>query len=216
MPSSRPVKLPAEVIRQACLEALQEAYTEAGLRGLCHEGRWEYAVDAMRSLDLTEFAPPPAPTDLPRRWAYEAWATQRVLVGLEALPTVPENAGRWLAHLLGAQEVWITRIAGASSQAIPVWPAWTLAECREACARTQPRYAELLAQIAAGSDTLERTVTYSNQAGTATFTNRLGDLLNHVLLHGNYHRGQIASAIRQAGHDPAATDYILFARDVPP
>jgi hypothetical protein len=41
-----------ERIRRACLEAAQRAYEDAGLRGLCAEGRWEAAIDAMRVLDL--------------------------------------------------------------------------------------------------------------------------------------------------------------------
>ena len=42
----------AEAVRQACLAAALQAYDEAGVSGLCHEGRWEYAVDAMRGLPL--------------------------------------------------------------------------------------------------------------------------------------------------------------------
>ena len=42
----------AEAVRQACIEAAQAAYADARLDGLCHEGAWECAVDAMRSLDL--------------------------------------------------------------------------------------------------------------------------------------------------------------------
>ena len=42
----------AEVVRQACIDAALRAYEEAGLSGLCQEGRWEYAVDAMRGVDL--------------------------------------------------------------------------------------------------------------------------------------------------------------------
>ena len=42
----------AEVVRQACITAALQAYEDAGLSGLCHEGRWEYAVDAMRGLPL--------------------------------------------------------------------------------------------------------------------------------------------------------------------
>ncbi len=42
----------AERIRGAVLEAALGAYEDAGVRGLCEEGRWEAAVDAMRSLDL--------------------------------------------------------------------------------------------------------------------------------------------------------------------
>ena len=42
----------AEAVRTACIEAALRAYEEAGLSGLCAEGRWDLAVDAMRALDL--------------------------------------------------------------------------------------------------------------------------------------------------------------------
>jgi len=42
----------AEGVQQACMAAALQAYEDAGLSGLCHEGRWEYAVDAMRGLRL--------------------------------------------------------------------------------------------------------------------------------------------------------------------
>ena len=42
----------AEAVRQACSTAALQAYDEEGVSGLCHEGRWEYAVDAMRGLPL--------------------------------------------------------------------------------------------------------------------------------------------------------------------
>ena len=42
----------AERVRQACIAAALQAYEDAGVSGLCHEGRWEYAVDAMRGLPL--------------------------------------------------------------------------------------------------------------------------------------------------------------------
>ncbi|OUC09245.1 hypothetical protein RY27_04080 [Litorilinea aerophila] len=42
----------AEQVRQACIQAALEGYEMATLSGLCHEGAWEMAVDAMRSLNL--------------------------------------------------------------------------------------------------------------------------------------------------------------------
>lgn len=42
----------AEAVRDACGKAAQEAYENAGISGLCEEGRWECAVAAIRSLDL--------------------------------------------------------------------------------------------------------------------------------------------------------------------
>lgn len=43
-----------ELVRGACLEAAIRAYEEAGIRGLCADGRWEAAVSAVRALDLQD------------------------------------------------------------------------------------------------------------------------------------------------------------------
>ena len=43
-----------ESIREACLQAAVEAYENAGISGLCAEGRWELAVQAIRTLDLRQ------------------------------------------------------------------------------------------------------------------------------------------------------------------
>ncbi|MBS0617943.1 MAG: acetyltransferase [Spirochaetes bacterium] len=42
----------AIAIRDACITAARDAYEEAGLSGLCAEGRWENAVGAVETLDL--------------------------------------------------------------------------------------------------------------------------------------------------------------------
>jgi hypothetical protein len=44
----------AERVRQACLQVALDAYESAGISGLCAEGRWELAVQAIKTLDLDE------------------------------------------------------------------------------------------------------------------------------------------------------------------
>ena len=44
----------AEAVRTACHDAARLAYEDAGIRGLCAEGRWEAALDAIRGLDLSK------------------------------------------------------------------------------------------------------------------------------------------------------------------
>jgi len=56
-----------ERIRSALLRAALRAYEDAGIQGLCSEGRWEAAVEALRSADLEALLPDspeaPPPTD---------------------------------------------------------------------------------------------------------------------------------------------------------
>ena len=42
----------AKRIRDACLEAVLQAYEDAGVQGLCAEGRWEVAVGALKTVEL--------------------------------------------------------------------------------------------------------------------------------------------------------------------
>lgn len=42
----------AEAVREALRTAAQQAYEDGGLSGLCAEGRWELALDALGATDL--------------------------------------------------------------------------------------------------------------------------------------------------------------------
>ena len=54
----------AKRIRDACLEAVLQAYEDAAVQGLCAEGRWEVAVGALKTVELApllrEFKQPSA------------------------------------------------------------------------------------------------------------------------------------------------------------
>jgi hypothetical protein len=45
-------ELLATAVRDACVQTALTAYENASMDGLCHEGAWECAVDAMRSLNV--------------------------------------------------------------------------------------------------------------------------------------------------------------------
>ena len=42
----------AKRIRDACLQAALQAYEDAGMQGLCAEGRWEAVVGALKTVEL--------------------------------------------------------------------------------------------------------------------------------------------------------------------
>ena len=65
-PITDPLELAGRV-RKACVLAALDGYERAQIAGLCQEGAWECAVDAMRTLDRrtilqqpAEIRPPPA------------------------------------------------------------------------------------------------------------------------------------------------------------
>lgn len=145
-----------------------------------------------------------------------AWADALTLASLRAVPAGSperERAVAIYAHLAGSAHVWLARLEGRTPEH-PVWPALDL----EAAATLSRETSAALRALAERSDEAElgRVVTYRTSGGQS-FENTVGDILTHVALHGSYHRGQLALLARQGGGDPAATDFIVFARrmDVP-
>jgi hypothetical protein len=50
--SQKDLEAIVRTVREACLAAALKAYEDAGMSGICLEGRWDLAVDALKSVDL--------------------------------------------------------------------------------------------------------------------------------------------------------------------
>lgn len=145
---------------------------------------------------------------LHRQFAYNAWANQEVLSALR-----PNDAGfarslELFAHILSAERLWLERIR-RQPQSLAVWPEMNLdqAEAHKCeMRRLWSEYAEGLS-----STDLAQSVSYMNSKGE-TYTSTVEDILTHVLFHSAYHRGQIASHMRQNGRTPVYTDFIHGVR----
>jgi len=139
------------------------------------------------------------------------WADSAMLDALRTSPGSDERALMIYAHVLGAEAVWLARIAGRPSD-VAVWPSLSVDEIAALATRNSNELDDLLATLATSD--LDREIDYRNSQGKA-FRSKLEDILLHVALHGSYHRGQVAYLIRGGGGEPASTDYIAFIRGAP-
>jgi uncharacterized damage-inducible protein DinB len=142
-----------------------------------------------------------------RQFAYNEWANREVLTALGAGGS-DERSIQLMAHILSAERLWLERIR-QQRQSTPTWPRQNLAQCEAQAAEMAKLWREYLEPITTG-DLLE-SISYKNSKGEP-WTNTLGDILTHVIMHSAYHRGQIASHMREAGHTPVMTDFIHAAR----
>jgi uncharacterized damage-inducible protein DinB len=55
-------------------------------------------------------------------------------------------------------------------------------------------------------------IVHQNLRGV-TFTNNINDIILHLVNHGTYHRGNIASMVREFGYKGTSTDYIQYVRE---
>jgi len=141
--------------------------------------------------------------DYPRLFAYDHWANQEVLRTLQALQQPPQRSVKLIAHVVGTQFVWYSRIIGTPS-AVAVWPAWSVQETTAPMAEMAEKWKDLALR---GEEFLRAEISYANSKGEK-WVSRNDDVLMHVVMHGAYHRGQIAADVRASGNEPPYTDFI--------
>ncbi|MGQ0813509.1 MAG: DinB family protein [Gemmatimonadota bacterium] len=155
--------------------------------------------------------------DIEVLFAYNRWANDQLLMAAAPLSRddFASNAGAsygsiqgTFVHVLWVEWLWLQRWRGESPKQF--WAAddfpdlaaisarWTDVE------RQQTAFIELLA-----GEQLTRRVTYLNLQGER-WEYPLAHMMQHVVNHSSYHRGQIVTLLRQLGKTPPATDFLVF------
>ena len=139
---------------------------------------------------------------------YDEWANLEVLASLRRSGTPLARSQQWIAHILSAEHVWLSRLLHRQ-QPYAVWPELTLEECEREAKILATAWRVYLSGLASGG--LDQELAYRNTKGE-TWHNLVRDILTHVFMHSAYHRGQIAADMRQAGQVSAYTDFIHGVR----
>lgn len=109
------------------------------------------------------------------------------------------------SHILNAQRIWISRINEEESP-LQVWELIPDDRWDHWLDRNRADMKVILSQKRGNL-----VVQYRNTEGK-TFRSSQSDILQHVLMHGAYHRGQIAQLIRPLTEVPY-TDFIFYTRE---
>jgi uncharacterized damage-inducible protein DinB len=154
-------------------------------------------------------------------FAYSAWANALVFAAASGLPEEQLNqsaassfpsVGATLAHIVGAEWVWLRRWLGESPGSFPDWVAKpALADLSVRLSAVEQERGSFVASLSDAD--LGRLVSYRTLGGQA-YTDPLDNLMRHVVNHSTYHRGQVATQLRQLGFQPPSTDLIVFLRQV--
>ena len=151
---------------------------------------------------------------------FNYWARDRMLDAVTAL-TAPQfvqplgnsfsSVRDTLVHIYSAEWVWYMRWQGTSPteplnpQDYPVLATVT-AEWRDLEGRIRTFVHGL------DEETVLRELDYRQMNGQA-FRSPIWQMVQHVVNHGTYHRGQVMTMLRQLGAKPASTDLIVFHRE---
>ncbi len=152
-----------------------------------------------------------------RLFAYNEWANARLVAAVSGLSDegfarpIASSFGSvrdTLAHIVSGEWIWLQRFKGENPTAIPHWV--RSADRSELVARLAQVEAEWREFLAPVSDAqLAAPVVYRLLSGQG-HRNALGELIQHVVNHSTYHRGQAVTQLRQLGATPPSTDPVAF------
>jgi uncharacterized damage-inducible protein DinB len=152
-------------------------------------------------------------------YAFNAWARGRMLDAVGALDGVAyrKDLGNsfgsvhgTVVHILGAEELWLKRWHGESPTSLV--SADTFASFPEVRRRWDDLEIELQRFLAAlTEETVLRVIRHRDTRGNA-YATPLWQMMQHVVNHSTYHRGQVTTMLRQLGARPVATDLITYYR----
>ena len=151
---------------------------------------------------------------------YNHWANQRALEAAaqltddqftKQLGSSFSSIRDTLVHICGGEWIWLERFQGSSPSAIPNDASMqTVAALRE---HWKPQAEKLLAYVNGITQAeLDRVFEYKT-LNFGIYKNPLWQSLQHLANHGTYHRGQVATMIRQLGAKPIPTDLMHFYRE---
>jgi uncharacterized damage-inducible protein DinB len=148
---------------------------------------------------------------------YNRWANARVLDAASRLTAEQytrdlsssfRSVRDTLTHIMAAEWIWLQRWQGTSHKALfepAEFP--NFAALRTKWAEIEQEQMEFVNDLT--DESLAIMITYVNFKGE-TWTYALWQMMQHLVNHSTYHRGQVTTMLRQLGAEPAATDFLLF------
>lgn len=130
----------------------------------------------------------------------------QLIVLLDENPAIYSGKIRLLiSHTLNAHHIWNNRIIGGSAK-YSVWQNLDLIDLKTVNAVNLETSLQIICEM-----DLNRIISYENSRGEK-FTNKLVEIMFHIINHSTYHRGQLISLLKNEGVEPIITDYIYYKR----
>ncbi len=153
---------------------------------------------------------------------YHVWANDRLFSHLELLPkealqaevtSVFPTVSHVLGHIYLFDRLYLSVLAKVPNEEIfPKMQGWT----EEAQGKTVEKLRTLFADVSEQyRDLLRRTPDPDREMTIehpryGRLDTRFSEILQHVVNHGTYHRGNITAMLRQQGHAGVPTDYLFY------
>jgi uncharacterized damage-inducible protein DinB len=181
------------------------------------EQRLQIIVDNINNAD--EKGTPMTANEIRELYAYNAWANNRIFDIIETLPAeqymqdMKSSLGSihgTLVHLVGAEKVWLERWQKAPNVVfLKANEIYSFAELRNIWNIVQENREKFIAPFT--DDMLNNAVSVTDSRG-GVLVNTYSQMMQHLINHSTFHRGQVVTMLRQLGATPVGTDLITYFR----
>lgn len=148
---------------------------------------------------------------------YNRWANSKVLDAVSKLnaeqftrdlKSSHRSVRDTLAHILAAEWIWLERWKGVSPGALLNPEDFhTIGTLERRWAEVERGYAEFINVVS--DEALAAVIRYTNTRGEE-WAYPLIQMMQHVMNHSTYHRGQVVTMLRQLGAEVTAVDLLVF------
>ncbi len=155
-------------------------------------------------------------------YRYHVWGNDKVLRHLGELPedilhrelqSVFPSVGETLSHVYVVDNLWLSAMAGDSLEAIRASLPSLQDEVKGASLDTfQARFSEVVDRFHVFFERQPDLEAWSEYPHPrfGPLRARYSDIVQHIVNHGTYHRGNITAMLRQMGFAGVATDYVFY------
>lgn len=155
-------------------------------------------------------------------YGYHVWASDQLFDHLEQLPSgvfhaevtsVFPSVSQTLGHMYLVDQLYLAVLAKVANEEIfPKMAAWeeeaqgkSVSEMRLLFADVHKQYIDLLQRTS--DPDMAITISHPKRGSMAT---TFFDMIQHVVNHGTYHRGNVTAMLRQQGVAGVPTDYLFY------
>ncbi|MBW7888544.1 MAG: DinB family protein [Bacteroidetes bacterium] len=150
---------------------------------------------------------------------FESWANARIFSALDSFPAeklyedMKSSFGSihgTLVHICAAKSVWIQRLNNeAAIKPLTTKDLPKYDDVKGKIKKIEADYSKYISSL--NYEKLNADISLGNSRGEVS-TQKIWMILQHIVNHSTYHRGQIITMIRQAGGTTTNTDLINFYR----
>ena len=136
---------------------------------------------------------------------YDHWANEKIITAMSQVKNLPPRTIELFSHILAVSSIWLSRAKGENETA-KRFDLYAFEEWEALNNRMQSDWIGYLKSLG----DVEKIMSFKLLGQQSEMT--VLDCINHVVIHGSYHRGQIVALLKGLLPELPTTDFVLFER----